>query len=80
MRGMCVFVCVYVCVCVCMCVCVLAYMNTMHFGMSLILLIPLCSNFVLLQARGGGYENEDSYQNAELIFLDIHNIHVMRER
>lgn len=25
------------------------------------------------------YESEDAYQNAELIFLDIHNIHVMRE-
>ena len=25
------------------------------------------------------YENEDSYTNAELHFLDIHNIHVMRE-
>ena len=34
----------------------------------------------VVQARGGGYENEDSYHNAELIFLDIHNIHVMRER
>lgn len=34
----------------------------------------------VLQARGGGFESEDSYQNAELIFLDIHNIHVMRER
>lgn len=31
------------------------------------------------QAKGGGYENEDAYQNAELVFLDIHNIHVMRE-
>ncbi|KAI1893966.1 hypothetical protein AGOR_G00129100 [Albula goreensis] len=29
--------------------------------------------------KGGGFENEDSYQNAELVFLDIHNIHVMRE-
>lgn len=29
--------------------------------------------------KGGGYESEDAYQNAELIFLDIHNIHVMRE-
>ena len=29
--------------------------------------------------RGGGYENEDHYQSAELVFLDIHNIHVMRE-
>lgn len=32
-----------------------------------------------LQATGGGYEGEDAYQNAELVFLDIHNIHVMRE-
>lgn len=31
------------------------------------------------QAKGGGYESEDAYQNAELVFLDIHNIHVMRE-
>ncbi|XP_076446766.1 phosphatidylinositol-3,5-bisphosphate 3-phosphatase MTMR2-like [Babylonia areolata] len=36
-------------------------------------------NAVANKARGGGYENELSYQNAELIFLDIHNIHVMRE-
>ncbi|KAJ7410640.1 Myotubularin-related protein 2 [Willisornis vidua] len=32
-----------------------------------------------VQAKGGGYESEDAYQNAELVFLDIHNIHVMRE-
>lgn len=25
------------------------------------------------------YESEDAYQNADLVFLDIHNIHVMRE-
>lgn len=31
------------------------------------------------QMKGGGYESEDAYQNAELVFLDIHNIHVMRE-
>lgn len=31
-----------------------------------------------LQATGGGYEG-DEYQNAELVFLDIQNIHVMRE-
>lgn len=30
--------------------------------------------------NGGGYENVDNfYENAELEFLDIHNIHVMRE-
>ncbi|KAH9519849.1 Myotubularin- protein 2 [Bulinus truncatus] len=36
-------------------------------------------NAVANKARGGGFESEDAYQNAELIFLDIHNIHVMRE-
>lgn len=36
-------------------------------------------NAVANRARGGGYENEELYQNAELVFLDIHNIHVMRE-
>jgi len=29
--------------------------------------------------KGGGYETEEYYPNAELVFLDIHNIHVMRE-
>ena len=28
---------------------------------------------------GGGYENENFYENVELVFLDIQNIHVMRE-
>lgn len=37
--------------------------------------LPLC---LPLQATGGGYEG-DEYQNAELVFLDIQNIHVMRE-
>ncbi|PRD25968.1 UNVERIFIED_CONTAM: Myotubularin-related protein 2 [Trichonephila clavipes] len=36
-------------------------------------------NAIANKARGGGFENEDAYQNAELIFLEIHNIHVMRE-
>lgn len=36
-------------------------------------------NAVANKARGGGYESEDAYENAELVFLDIHNIHVMRE-
>ncbi|GFO25659.1 myotubularin [Plakobranchus ocellatus] len=35
-------------------------------------------NAVANKARGGGFES-DAYQIAELIFLDIHNIHVMRE-
>ena len=32
-------------------------------------------------AKGGGYESEDNYKDAsaEFVFLDIHNIHVMRE-
>ncbi|CDW51993.1 Myotubularin protein 2 [Trichuris trichiura] len=32
------------------------------------------------KAKGGGYESEAAYPNAELVFLDIENIHVMRER
>ncbi|XP_006627902.3 myotubularin-related protein 2 [Lepisosteus oculatus] len=36
-------------------------------------------NAVANKTKGGGYESEDAYQNAELVFLDIHNIHVMRE-
>ncbi|KAK2720356.1 myotubularin-related protein 2-like [Artemia franciscana] len=36
-------------------------------------------NAVANKARGGGYETDDCYPNAELVFLDIHNIHVMRE-
>ena len=31
------------------------------------------------RARGGGYETEEFYQDAEVVFFDIHNIHVMRE-
>ncbi|RZF46424.1 hypothetical protein LSTR_LSTR012499 [Laodelphax striatellus] len=37
------------------------------------------ANAIANKAKGGGYESEDAYQNAELVFLDIHNIHVMRE-
>ncbi|KAG7314306.1 hypothetical protein KOW79_021609 [Hemibagrus wyckioides] len=37
------------------------------------------SNAAANKMKGGGYESEDAYQNAELVFLDIHNIHVMRE-
>lgn len=29
--------------------------------------------------KGGGYESEEIYQNVEFVFLDIENIHVMRE-
>ncbi|CAG0900287.1 unnamed protein product [Darwinula stevensoni] len=36
-------------------------------------------NALANKAKGGGYENEDAYPNAEIVFLDIHNIHVMRE-
>nr|XP_037845211.1 myotubularin-related protein 1 isoform X5 [Chlorocebus sabaeus] len=31
------------------------------------------------KTKGGGYESESAYPNAELVFLEIHNIHVMRE-
>uniref|UniRef100_A0A0L8FT74 Myotubularin phosphatase domain-containing protein n=2 Tax=Octopus bimaculoides TaxID=37653 RepID=A0A0L8FT74_OCTBM len=37
------------------------------------------ANAMANKAKGGGYENEDAYHNAELIFFDIPNIHVMRE-
>ncbi|XP_071462442.1 myotubularin isoform X3 [Marmota flaviventris] len=36
-------------------------------------------NAVANKATGGGYESDDAYHNIELSFLDIHNIHVMRE-
>lgn len=36
-------------------------------------------NALANKARGGGFENEESYSGAEVVFLDIHNIHVMRE-
>lgn len=36
-------------------------------------------NAVANKARGGGFESEDAYNGAEVVFLDIHNIHVMRE-
>ncbi|XP_066496388.1 myotubularin-related protein 1 isoform X4 [Tiliqua scincoides] len=31
------------------------------------------------KAKGGGYESESAYPNVELVFLEIPNIHVMRE-
>jgi len=31
------------------------------------------------KAKGGGFESDENYRNAELVFLDIQNIHVMRE-
>ena len=37
------------------------------------------ANAVANKARGGGYENEDFYQNAEVVYLDIPNIHTVRE-
>lgn len=36
------------------------------------------ANALANKTKGGGYESEDVYQNIELVFLDIHNIHVMR--
>lgn len=37
------------------------------------------ANAVANKARGGGYENEDYYQNAEVVYLGIQNIHTMRD-
>jgi myotubularin-related protein 1/2 len=36
-------------------------------------------NAVANMTKGGGYESEENYINAEFHFLDIQNIHVMRE-
>ena len=32
-----------------------------------------------MRAMGGGYEREENYKNIDFTFLDIDNIHVMRE-
>lgn len=32
------------------------------------------------QAMGGGYELDEAYPNMDFSFLDIGNIHVMRDR
>uniref|UniRef100_A0A0A9Y770 phosphatidylinositol-3,5-bisphosphate 3-phosphatase n=3 Tax=Lygus hesperus TaxID=30085 RepID=A0A0A9Y770_LYGHE len=37
------------------------------------------ANAIANKAKGGGYEAEDAYPNADIVFFDIHNIHVMRE-
>jgi len=31
------------------------------------------------RTTGGGYENDDNYRDCEISFLNIQNIHVMRE-
>jgi len=36
-------------------------------------------NAVANKAKGGGVESEECYKSAEVVFLDIANIHVMRE-
>jgi hypothetical protein len=36
-------------------------------------------NALANRTTGGGYENEDNYKVCEICFLNIHNIHVMRE-
>lgn len=40
---------------------------------------PNKRNQSIFVIKNFSYESEDAYQNAELVFLDIHNIHVMRE-
>lgn len=37
------------------------------------------ANAIANKAKGGGYESDEIYRNVEFHFLDIHNIHVMRE-
>lgn len=37
------------------------------------------ANAVVNRGNGGGYENEDNYNFCEISFLNIQNIHVMRE-
>ncbi|XP_075151352.1 phosphatidylinositol-3-phosphate phosphatase [Haematobia irritans] len=37
------------------------------------------ANAIANKAKGGGFESEEAYKNVEVHFLDIHNIHVMRE-
>lgn len=37
------------------------------------------ANAIANKARGGGYESEETYPNSEVNFLDIPNIHVIRE-
>lgn len=36
-------------------------------------------NAVANRGAGGGYENDDHYEKCEILFLNIQNIHVMRE-
>ena len=36
-------------------------------------------NAIANRTTGGGYEDQDHYKKCELIFLNIQNIHVMRE-
>ena len=54
--------------------------NILHFRIYIYDARPK-ANAVANMAKGGGYESEDNYKDAsaEFVFLDIHNIHVMRE-
>lgn len=36
-------------------------------------------NALANRTTGGGYEHDDNYTDCEIVFLNIHNIHVMRE-
>jgi hypothetical protein len=37
------------------------------------------ANAVANQAKGGGFENAEHYKNCKIQFMNIENIHVMRE-
>ena len=60
--------------------CVVGFVNDVDVD-----LIFCCCMFSIIpdivpQAVGGGWEYDDYYGNTDLTFLDIGNIHVMRER
>jgi len=51
----------------------------LYISLSLCLSLSLYLSLSLPQAKDGGYESESFYPNVELNFLEIPNIHVMRE-
>ena len=50
-----------------------------NLGWLCVMLTGVQVNAEAMRLKGGGYESEDNYQNLEFVFLDIENIHVMRE-
>ena len=54
-------------------------MRNPNLGWLCVMLTGVQVNAEATRLKGGGYESEDNYQNLEFVFLDIENIHVMRE-